>query len=198
MLAANKTVYESSIDKLKQQHDAELKMKMRMAEDLKREIDGLKEKEGMKFVSEQTLIKQCDQYSCEMNDLQERVEFLTRLFLISSFFFGPRILSFALQLSCSELERKTLNSLLRIAIQHKLILLKKLQSHGISVDLFSDQDSHSEGLSIDGQSESRRANLLSPRPPMRSRFSPSRASNLSDSQKQSSFAPLLYNSSKYK
>lgn len=173
MLTANKSVYESSIDKLKQQHDAELKMKMRIVEDLKSEMDGLKEKEGMKFVSEQTLIKQCDQYSSEMNDLQER-------------------------LSCSELERKTLNSLLRIAIQHKLILLKKLQGHGISVDLFSDRDSRSEELSVDGQSEGRRANLPSPRPPMRSRFSPSRSSNLSDSHKHSSFAPLLYNSSKYK
>ena len=101
MLAANKSVYESSIDKLKQQHDAEMKMKMRMVEDLKSDIDGLKEKEGMKFVSEQTLIKQCDQYSSEMNDLQERVEFLTQLFLIFSFFFDSNdflLCGFAAQL----------------------------------------------------------------------------------------------------
>ncbi|ESN92174.1 hypothetical protein HELRODRAFT_194327 [Helobdella robusta] len=122
MISSNKSMYEESLTKLTRHHDEEMKMKKMMMTKLKDELDEVMMKNAAMTSSENIINRKCEAVQDEVHDLNER-------------------------LSSSELERRTLNSLLRLAIQHKLVLLNKLKQHGIPINLYDCPDNHQPGQS---------------------------------------------------
>ena len=102
VLKANKAVAEKALANLKQKYETEKVLVAETLQKLRNELKGLKE-DAATFASLRAMFaKRCDEYVTQLNELQK-------------------------QLTAAEDEKKTLNALLRMAIQQKIALTQKLE-----------------------------------------------------------------------
>lgn len=102
VLKANKSTAEAALGNLKQKYEAEKHLVTETMARLRTELKALKE-DAATFASLRAMFAQrCDEYVTQLDELQR-------------------------QLGAAEEEKKTLNSLLRMAIQQKLALTQKLE-----------------------------------------------------------------------
>jgi protein bicaudal D len=102
VLKANKATAEMALGNLKGKYENEKSIVTETMQKLRNELKGLKE-DAATFASLRAMFAQrCDEYVTQLDELQR-------------------------QLSAAEEEKKTLNSLLRMAIQQKLALTQRLE-----------------------------------------------------------------------
>ena len=104
VLKANKSTAEIALANLKQKYENEKTIVTETMQKLRNELKGLKE-DAATFASLRAMFAQrCDEYVTQLDELQR-------------------------QMSAAEEEKKTLNSLLRMAIQQKLALTQRIEDY---------------------------------------------------------------------